>query len=463
MGKLLTLPLCALLVASACSAAVATPQPLASPTAAEPSALSSPIPSVAAPTAPSAPPVSVAPTTEPSQPTPTSEPSPTTAPTFPPPSEQPDSVRFEIRSAAQGFERPLYVTNDGGPRLFIVEQGGLIKVLVKDGDEWEAAGVFLDLRDRANPAYESQGVLGLAFHPAFATNGLFYVFYTRRSTFPARDGDTVIAEFQRQTDVTADPTSHREVLTLDNVTPFHFGGWLGFGPDGYLYIGTGDGGGIGDPRRLAQDLTNRFSKLLRIDPLDPPGPERYTVPSDNPFVGRRGDDLIWAYGLRNPWRNSFDPVTGDLWIGDVGQSLYEEINRASPPDPAKGLNFGWAICEGRHAYTAEEDPGPCRDPGVTLPVVEYPHVVDVGANCASIGGHVYRGTQQASLVGRYFFGDFCSGRIWSIPIDFDAGGGDRLRRPINTGVLITSFGEDAERELYLTTFAGTLYHLVERD
>jgi len=224
-----------------------------------------------------------------------------------------DLPAYRVERILSGYDQPLFVTSDGSPlRLFVVEQTGRIRVATRatEASPWQRSGVFLDLRSRITGSFIGRGLLGLAFHPAYATNGLFYVFYTRKHNLPDKNGDIVIAEFRRSTDLRADPASRRVVRVIPHPTEYHFGGWMGFGPDGYLYVSTGDAAKVA--LRLSQDLRSLLGKLLRLDPTDPPGRARHSIPGDNPYVGRPGYDLIWASGLRNPWRASFDRATGDL-------------------------------------------------------------------------------------------------------------------------------------------------------
>jgi glucose/arabinose dehydrogenase len=290
------------------------------------------------------------------------------------------------------FDLPLQVTAATHRRqLYVVEQSRRIRVARRASvtAPWERAGEFLDLRSKVAGPFVGRGLLGLAFHPAFAENDLFYVFYTRKHPQTRENGDILIAEYRADTPLRADPSSARTVMVIAHPSSFHFGGWMGFGPDGYLYISTGDAANLafGFP----QDLECRLGKILRIDPTDPEGDADFSVPTDNPFVGEPGDDAIWAYGFRNPWRASFDRETGALWVADVGQGRFEEVNRASPSTESRGANYGWSHCEGRHQYGSERDPPPCADPALTLPIIEYAHDVPEGDDrCSVIGGHVYR-------------------------------------------------------------------------
>ena len=262
-------------------------------------------------------------------------------------------------TVSDGPRDGVLVANDGSPakRLYIVEQTGRIKVAELRNGSWRKAGTFLDLSSKVlAPPFggAEQGLLGLAFAPDYATSGRFYVNFTRRGSGGAA-GDTVIAELRRSSTLVADPASFRRLLVIDQPYDNHNGGNLAFGPDGMLYIGMGDGGSGGDPEDRAQDLTSRLGKLLRIDPTDPDGsgPARFTVPADNPYIGETEKHLVWLRGVRNPWRFSFDPATGDLWIGDVGQGATEEIDRlpaTSGQDAGRAANLGWNVCEGDRLY-----------------------------------------------------------------------------------------------------------------
>jgi glucose/arabinose dehydrogenase len=345
-----------------------------------------------------------------------------------------------------GFDQPLFVTHAGDSRLFVVEQTGRIRILRQVDGQWRITSTFLDLRGKVDLGHSEQGLLGLAFHPDYATNGRFYVNYIDLQ------GDSIVAEYRRATAGKADPASARQVLRVPQPYDNHNGGWLGFkGP--YLYLAFGDGGSGGDPQGNGQDKNVLLGKILRIDPLDPDGsgPKRYTVPASNPFVGKPGRDEIWAFGVRNPWRNSFDRLTGDLWLGEVGQDQYEEIDHAGD---GRGRNFGWNKVEGRHLYPSGV---PCSTACKTLPVVEYPHSVAVGDdNCSVVGGYVSR-RPGADLEGRYVFGDTCSGRIWAIPEGF---AGADLPEPLDTSLFISSFGEGFDGTLYVVSLSGGVYRVV---
>lgn len=365
-------------------------------------------------------------------PTQTPSPVPTEAVTdFP----NPESYQWEV--VASGFARPLDIQNagDGSGRLFIVEQAGFIRILQNDA---LLETPFLDISERVDDGGNEQGLLGLAFHPDFANNGFFYVNYTEEG------GDTVIARFSASGN-TAFPESELRLLNVNQPFPNHNGGGLAFGPDGYLYIGLGDGGSGGDPLGNGQSLDTLLGKLLRID-VD--GGDPYAIPADNPF----GNE-IFHYGLRNPWRFSFDALTGDLWIGDVGQGAYEEIDFL-PAGTAGGINFGWNRFEGMHDYTAGDVPE-----NYLPPLFEYSH----NEGCSVTGGYVYRGAMP-EWQGVYFYADYCSGKVWGA-----------LRRLISesaeesistvlfeTGVQVTSFGVDERGEIYIAGDGGGIYALVKK-
>jgi glucose/arabinose dehydrogenase len=351
-------------------------------------------------------------------------------------------LRLRLEPAASGFEAPLLATHsgDGSERMFVVEQTGAIKI--SEGGR-VLPTPFLDLEDRVIAGGE-QGLLGLAFHPDYPRNGRLFVNYTDL------EGNTVVAEFLRSPGgLTADPASERVLMRIPDPFVNHNGGALEFGPDGHLYVATGDGGSAGDPLGNGQSLDTLLGKLLRID-VDVEAPEPYGIPPDNPFVGRSGArPEIWAYGLRNPWRFSFDRPSDTLWIADVGQNDWEEVNRA--PLSAPGLNYGWNVMEGSACF---DPPQACDRSGLELPLATYSH----SEGCSVTGGHVYRGPRPA-LRGIYFFADFCSGRIWGL----DAAGGSPQEPQLllNTGRPLSSFGTDGSGELYVTDHgSGELLRLV---
>jgi len=336
-----------------------------------------------------------------------------------------------------GFSAPLFVTNAGDSRLFVVEKGGLIKIV--------GGGTFLDVSTEINTSGE-RGLLGLAFDPNYASNGLFYIYMNRH------DGDVVLSERRRlagDPDV-ADPSYQRTVLRIEHSSATnHNGGWIGF-QDGLLFMAVGDGG---DTPQTAQDLNSLKGKILRIDPHNPPGAKEYSIPAGNPYVGKAGKDAIWAYGFRNPWRCSFDRETGQIWCGDVGQNQYEEVDRG----PMKGKNFGWRLIEGFHYYNS---PGHaqgdlCTTGCKTKPIFEYAHNVDGDDNSNITGGYVSRRV-GSSFPGYYLFGDFGSGRIWAVPVG--SATGDPLPNPImDTDLNISSFGEGSDGKIYVVDINGSVY------
>lgn len=345
-----------------------------------------------------------------------------------------------LESVAEGFTRPVYVTHagDGSGRVFVVEQRGRIYILRGTQREEQP---FLDIESRVGSRGNEQGLLGLAFHPRYTENGQFFVNYTNL------EGDTVIARFQASGD-TADPNSETILLQIDQPYPNHNGGQVAFGPDGYLYIGTGDGGSSGDPLDAGQRLDTLLGKILRID-VDQGVP--YAIPPDNPWAsGNGGLPEIWAYGLRNPWRFSFDRATGDLYIGDVGQNRVEEISFQAAGTPG-GMNFGWRITEGSDCFRGQD----CNTTGLVPPIAEYDH----SKGCSVTGGYVYRGEAFPQLQGVYFFGDFCSQLIWAL--HRDAAGNWAMAELPKSGAAISSFGEDEAGELYLTSLQdGIVYRVV---
>jgi glucose/arabinose dehydrogenase len=399
------------------------------------------------PTSPPAAPTEPPPTATPTVPSPASTEAPSPTPTAPPEAPHPEQVRLKLEPVAGGLDRPVFVTHagDGGGRLFIVEKGGTIRVFEKGQP---AAQPFLDIRDRVLSRGSEQGLLGMAFAPDFSRTGAFFVNYTDLS------GDTVIARFRLTGDPNvADPASEFKLLGIDQPAANHNGGMLAFGPDGRLYIGTGDGGGANDRYGNGQNPQTLLGKMLRLDVTSDPA-KPYSIPPDNPWVsadwnGQDVRDEIWALGLRNPWRYSFDRRTGDLWIADVGQNEYEEINRVAASSGGKlegGLNFGWPIMEGTHCFP---DSATCGREGLSVPLADYRHGAD---GCSITGGYVYRGAAIPGLAGAYLYGDYCSGRIWAlIP---GANGVWESRLLLESGLSISSFGEDEAGEIYVADLAG---------
>lgn len=351
----------------------------------------------------------------------------------------PGAVDLELVPFVDGLESPLLATHagDGSGRVFVVEQVGRIRV-VKEGELLPEP--FLDISDRLISGGE-QGLLGLAFHPDHRRNGSFFVNYTDEA------GDTVISRFRAPPGSDSATDSESVLLEIDQPYSNHNGGHLAFGPDGYLYIAMGDGGSGGDPHNNGQRLDTLLGKLLRID-VDRGEP--YGIPADNPFADGGGEPEIWAYGLRNPWRFSFD--SDQLWIADVGQNALEEVNRRRADEA--GVNYGWNVMEGTDCY----DAGDCDESGLVQPVAEYSHE----DGCSITGGFVYRGDAFSDMQGGYFFGDFCSGQIWSIPSDVT-----ERTRPVEmlaSERSISSFGLDEDGELLLVDMgAGEVLRVGDRD
>ena len=371
--------------------------------------------------------------------TPTDEPktfSPTVTPTIP----HWANYEYELELVADDFRQPLYLTHagDGSGRLFVVEQGGVIWI-VQDGNTLSPP--FLDLSARVSHSTSEQGLLGLAFHPDYGRNGYFFVHYSDRN------GDTVVQRFSVSADPNrAEPSSAAIVLTHPQPYRNHNGGQISFGPDGYLYIGLGDGGLAGDPHDNGQNLLTWLGAILRVDVDQNLG---FAVPPDNPFLSS-GDAApeIWVYGLRNPWRFSFDRMTGDLYIGDVGQNDWEEIDYrpAGSPDAE---NYGWGQMEGDHCYQWD-----CDSEAYVAPIAEYHHS---DGGCSVTGGYVYRGGNLKGLQGVYVYGDYCSGLIWALFHTAPDEWTNKLL--IESGLKISSFGEDESGEVYVVDHAGGIYRL----
>jgi glucose/arabinose dehydrogenase len=344
------------------------------------------------------------------------------------------------------FNQPVFVTSEPNDpdRLLVVQQAGMIE-LSDDG----VVTPYLDLTGLVATGGE-RGLLSVAPAPDYATTGLLYVYYTRS------DGDLQIDEF-RASGGSVSLATRRPLLTIEHSRfANHNGGQLQFGPDGYLYIGTGDGGGAGDPLASGQNIETLLGKLLRIDPATG-GTTPYSIPDSNPFVGGAGADEVWSLGLRNPWRFSFDRLTGDLVVGDVGQNAWEEVDFAPAPDGGSGDNFGWSHCEGSHAYPATDPPTPCAASGATLPVFEYPHSGDA---CSITGGYVVRDPSLGDLYGRYLFADLCTGVVSSIRLGLPLAS-DLRAEPALAVNAPSSFGEDACARVYLSALGtGTVYRLV---
>lgn len=369
-------------------------------------------------------------------------PSPTLTPTPVLYARFPDPADYTWTLVADEFQHPLFATHagDGSGRLFVVGQDGQIWVM-QNGRVLNK--LFLDIDAKIASDGEEQGLLGLAFHPDYEKNGYFYIHYTDNGD------DIVVARYQVSSDPNiADADSEHALLNINKKSPVHNGGNLEFGPDGFLYISLGDGGPQKDPEKRGQSLETLFGKILRVvvDAGDP-----YTIPADNPFSAGGSLPEIWAYGLRNPWRFSFDRATGDLYIGDVGYKNWEEIDYL-PAGSSGGTNFGWRFFEGNHRVFGK----PPEGFEFTHPVAEYPHE----SRCAVVGGYVYRGVALPAWQGVYFYGDYCSGEIFGLVQKAD--GSWEFRLLYDTEFLITSFGQDEAGEMYVTDRNGGLYQLQEK-
>lgn len=375
---------------------------------------------------------------------------------------QQQAITLQVAPFATGLSQPVKITNAGDNRLFVVQQSGEIRIVQANGTVLDTP--FLNLSSKVATDSE-QGLLGLAFEPGSST--VFYVNYTRESTDSEQHGDTIIARYRvtGNDPNVADPTSEEIVLTVDQPYPNHNAGDLAFGPDGYLYIPLGDGGSGGDPEDRAQNLNELLGKVLRINVTGQP---TYTIPADNPFTTDNNPNTraeIWAWGLRNPWRFSFDRQTQDIYFGDVGQGAYEEID-FQPANSTGGENYGWDCREGAHPYTGAQSPACTGNNNLVEPIFEYARAENQSnpsAPCSSItGGFVYRGTAYPALVGHYILADYCSGKFWSL-----------IRNNQNAwistahGKLINSastFGEDQNGELYVASLSdGIIYRIATPD
>ena len=357
-----------------------------------------------------------------------------------------DEMDLEAVVITTGLGQPTSITHAGDERIFVVLQPGTIEILYRDGTK--EAVPFLDIQDRVRDQGSEQGLLGLAFPPDYCTSGYFYVNYTYRE---GSQDYTRVSRFAVNPENPDLGDADSEDVLLQFAQPYsnHNGGHLEFGPDGMLYIATGDGGAGGDPQNNAQNLLKYLGKLLRIDVSVAPG---YTIPDDNPFAFiDNSHDEIWDFGLRNPWKFAFDAENGDLYIADVGQNAWEEIN-FEPADSEGGVNYGWRCYEGTHEYDLSE----CETTDFEMPIFEYPHT---GGRCSVTGGRVYRGPSYQNMIGRYFFTDLCSGEFWSIHreanewISEDYGGLGASS--------VTTFGTDVWGELYFATSVGKVYRLAD--
>ena len=376
---------------------------------------------------------------------------------------------------ADGYKKPVFITSypNNAKLLYIVEQAGLIKI-INDGKKLSRP--FFDINKRVvnpNRPGDERGLLGFAFHPNHTNNGKFYINYMDN------DGNTIVSEFSTNSELRANHKSERIILKLKQPYGNHNGGDIQFGPDGYLYISIGDGGKAGDPLNAGQDLSSLFGKIIRIDIEQKP----YGIPKSNPFFGQKGKrEEIWAWGLRNVWRFSFDKQTGDKYLADVGQNKWEEVN-FEPASSKGGLNYGWRIMEANHCYDPKEN---CPTEGLIKPIIEYPNDANHPAfafriieelsfsetdveGCSVTGGYVYRGQKIKSMQGQYIFGDYCSGNIWTLRVvngkainfknrteEINIGGGEFT-------TYISSFGQDSDGEIYIIDYNGGIYKLIESD
>ncbi|MCP4415567.1 MAG: glucose dehydrogenase [Chloroflexi bacterium] len=368
------------------------------------------------------------------------EPSPTvtaTATATAVPSNPVSSITLEP-IITRGLTQPLFVTHAFDERLFIVEQAGTIRIF-QDGVLLETP--FLDISNPVGSESNEQGLLGLAFHPNYPQNGFFFVNYTNN------DGHTTIARYRVSGDANvAEPDSEQILLTISQPFANHNGGMVTFGPDGHLYVGMGDGGDQADPQGNGQNQTTLLGSILRLDVDSEDG--RYTIPADNPFVADPNlRPEVWAYGLRNPWRFSFDRLNGDLFIADVGQNMWEEVSWQAGGTPG-GKNFGWNSMEGNHCFTEN-----CNPANFTPAIFEYDH----NFGCSISGGYIYRGEQFLSLNGNYFTADFCNGTVWGVYQQPD--GSWQSTVVLQSGLPITSFGEDVNGELYVVARTGRILQI----
>ena len=356
------------------------------------------------------------------------------------------SITYSLEVAFPGltFDKPvdLKFPEDGSSRMFLVEQDGRIWVFENNSETTEKS-LFLDIAGQVDSRGWEEGLLGLAFHPEFANNGFFYVNYT--ATNPDR---TVISRFQVDPNDAnlAMPASELVILTFEQPYSNHNGGCMVFGPDGYLYTSAGDGGSGGDPLNNGQDRTTLLGTILRIDVDNPSGGRNYGIPPDNPFAGNDSGfaEEIFSYGLRNVWRFSFDPETGTMWGGDVGQDRIEEVDIIEA-----GKNYGWNIMEGSECFRAQS----CDTTGLIMPIVDYTH--QQGQSIT--GGYIYRGSRLPDLVGKYIYADFMTGRIWALAWDGETASVTRLK---DDGPSIASFAVDQNNDLYMLVFDGKVYRLV---
>lgn len=425
--------------------AIATAAPTLEPRATppQPTGIKQTLPTPAANATSAATPVLPVPHTDSPTPTPTT-PTPPAPPT--PAPLRPLTIERVFPSLEFSRLTNLVQPNQGHDMLFVTEQSGRILVFPNQQDS-TAATLFLDLSPLVSERNSEEGLLGLAFDPSFEDNGFFYVYYSASN--PRR---SVLSRFSASENDPNTALVGSELIIMEIPQPAgnHNGGQLAFGPDGYLYVGLGDGSASGDPFNNGQNRTTLLGSILRIDVATASEGERYRVPLDNPLVGvANARPEIWAYGLRNPWRFSFDSQTGAMWAADVGQNSWEEIDLIQ-----KGLNYGWNVMEGAHCFSPRSG---CDETGLQLPLAEYGRA----EGCSVIGGYVYRGTLLPSLVGAYVFGDFCSGKIWGLRYDGESVTEALLL--VDSDLMITSFGVDRTGNLYIVSRNQGLYRLVPKE
>ena len=364
------------------------------------------------------------------------------------------SQDVEIESFATGLSNPVGIENAGDDRLFVVERSGYIQILSETGDLF--MNPFLDIDAIVTNAGGESGLLGLAFHPDYGTSttGYFYVNYINNS------GDTIISRFSvtPPTSNTVDINTEQVLMTIDQPFGNHNGGDIAFGPDGYLYIATGDGGSGGDPGDRSQNLTIPLGKLLRIDVDNTSDGNNYAIPVDNPFNGSMTlFEEIWSYGLRNPWRFSFDRDTGEIWIADVGQNEIEEINMV--PSTFTALNYGWRCYEGDAAYNLTDCPPAAN---LQFPVAQYTHSTSGAFKCSITGGYRYRGVAEPTLEGLYFFADYCSDEIGILA--YDGTNWNMSFTEQYSGNGWSGFGEDMNGEIYIAGLSsGNIYKIIDAE
>ncbi len=347
---------------------------------------------------------------------------------------------ISLTQFATGFTNPVEITHAGDSRLFVVQQGGLIKIVNANGTT--NATPFLNLSSIISTGGE-RGLLGLAFHPNYATNGFFFVNYTNTA------GNTVIARYSVSANPNVASTTGTILMTITQPFSNHNGGSIKFGPDGYLYIGMGDGGSGGDPGNRSQNISDNLGKMLRIDVNSSVAPF-YTNPTTNPYVGIAGNDEIWAIGLRNPWKFSFNRLNGDLWIADVGQNAIEEIDKISSPLPNTGINFGWRCYEGNSTYNTT---GCAAASTMTFPFTQYARS---GGACSVTGGYVYTGTLYPNFQNKYFFTDYCDDKIRMVN-----SAGTITTTSSFSGNSFATFGEDVAGELYVAGISSGIIFKIQ--